>query len=167
MNIFHLDEDFEQSAAYHIDKHIVKIPLECAQMLSTANRSLGLNEGYKSAYLNHPMTIWTRTCIENWLWMKTYALTLNEEWRFRYNHSRNHKAIDIILSLSEPISLLPSLNTISRHPLCMPDYCKIPNDTISSYRNYYINEKNTIASWREPRQKPEWWVNKNIDKLAE
>ena len=23
----------------------------------------------------------------------------------------------------------------------MPDYCKVPNDPISGYRNYYINEK--------------------------
>jgi hypothetical protein len=157
MNIFHLDEDFEQSAAYHIDKHIVKIPLECAQMLSTANRSLGLNEGYRSAYLNHPMTVWSRTCIENWLWMKSYALTLNEEWRFRYDHSHNHKAIQMILSLTEPLGLLPSLGRITLHPLCMPEYCQIPGNTVESYRNYYILEKSKIASWKSPRTQPEWF----------
>ena len=35
MNIFYLDEDPVKSARAHGDKHIVKMPLETAQMLST------------------------------------------------------------------------------------------------------------------------------------
>ena len=36
MNIFHLDKDPKICAEYHCDKHIVKMILETAQMLSTA-----------------------------------------------------------------------------------------------------------------------------------
>ena len=36
MNLFYLDEDFDKSAQYHVDKHIVKMPLEAAQLLCTA-----------------------------------------------------------------------------------------------------------------------------------
>ena len=40
MNIFYLHEDPVQNAKWHIDKHIVKMPIEYAQLLSTAHRML-------------------------------------------------------------------------------------------------------------------------------
>ena len=36
MNLFYLDEDLDKCAQYHVDKHIVKMPLEAAQLLCTA-----------------------------------------------------------------------------------------------------------------------------------
>ena len=36
MNLFYLDEDLDKCAEYHVDKHIVKMPLEAAQLLCTA-----------------------------------------------------------------------------------------------------------------------------------
>ena len=36
MNLFYLDEDMDKCAEYHVDKHIVKMPLEAAQLLCTA-----------------------------------------------------------------------------------------------------------------------------------
>ena len=35
MNLFYLDEDLDKCAEYHVDKHIVKMPLEAAQILCT------------------------------------------------------------------------------------------------------------------------------------
>jgi hypothetical protein len=35
MNIFILDNDLKKSVEYHVDKHVVKMPLEAAQMMST------------------------------------------------------------------------------------------------------------------------------------
>ena len=40
MNIFYLHEDPIQNAKWHIDKHIVKMPIEYAQLMSTAHRLL-------------------------------------------------------------------------------------------------------------------------------
>ena len=40
MNIFYLHEDPIQNAKWHIDKHIVKMPIEYAQLMSTAHRIL-------------------------------------------------------------------------------------------------------------------------------
>jgi len=40
MNFFYLDEDPFKSIEYHCDKHIVKMPTEYKQMLSTAHRVL-------------------------------------------------------------------------------------------------------------------------------
>ena len=40
MNIFYLHENPIQNAKWHIDKHIVKMPIEYAQLMSTAHRIL-------------------------------------------------------------------------------------------------------------------------------
>ena len=51
----------------HCNKHVVKMILETAQMLSTAHRVIDGDEYadamglYKMAHKNHPSTIWTRT----------------------------------------------------------------------------------------------------------
>lgn len=68
MNIFVLDSDPEIAAKYHTDKHVIKMILESAQMMSTVVRYVGLDAGYKSTHLNHPCTIWARTSLSNWLW---------------------------------------------------------------------------------------------------
>lgn len=156
MNVFYLDDDFQLSAKYHVDSHIVKIPLECAQMMSTANRLSGLDEGYKSTHINHPMNVWVRQCIENWNWMRSYALALNEEWKLRFNHNHNHKAIDMILSLSFPN--IKQNGVMTDIPLCMPEYCKINNNPVLSYRNYYRKEKMHLAKWKSPRSIPFWFT---------
>ena len=36
MNLFYLDQDLDKCAQYHVDKHIVKMPLEVAQLMCTA-----------------------------------------------------------------------------------------------------------------------------------
>ena len=66
MNIFFLDEDPYKAALALCDKHVPKMLLESAQMLSTAVRKYEEETNgiilaepiYKSAYQKHPMTIW-------------------------------------------------------------------------------------------------------------
>ena len=38
----------------------------------------------------------------------------------------------------------------------MPDEVKIGDDSLASYRNYYINNKTHLASWKK-RNIPEWY----------
>ena len=61
MNIFFLDKDPQFAAQSLCDKHVPKMLLESAQMLSTAlhSHTMGISTGiYKEAYPNHPMTKW-------------------------------------------------------------------------------------------------------------
>lgn len=44
MNIFYLDEDPNLAAQYQYDKHVIKMILETAQLLSTAHRVLDGSE---------------------------------------------------------------------------------------------------------------------------
>jgi hypothetical protein len=57
-----------------------------------------------------------------------------------------------------PKNLVSSKNTELTQ--AMPDYCKIKNDPISAYRNYYIKEKKDFVSWKS-RSIPEWYPMDN------
>lgn len=152
MNIFILDLDHIKCARYHVDKHIIKMPLEIAQMMSTTVRLTGLDAGYAITHQNHPCTKWVRKSLSNWLWVKTLAKCLNEEWQCRYNHSNNHKAFDMILSL--PMPNIPDIG-LTPFAVCMDQSYKIGNDPIESYRNYYRQSKSHLFSWKN-REIPEW-----------
>ena len=85
MNIFALNDSPFQSAREMCDKHVVKMPVETAQMLSTVHRMLdgdpyidyskngrriqrwrhhtdasSGNVLYRATMMNHPCTIWAR-----------------------------------------------------------------------------------------------------------
>ena len=74
MNIFYLDRDPKIAAQMMCDKHVVKMILESAQMLSTAHRvwegdkyadQYGL---YKMAHKKHHSTLWVSSGEWNYLW---------------------------------------------------------------------------------------------------
>jgi hypothetical protein len=147
MNIFYLDANHKTNAKYHLDKHVVKMVTEYAQLLSGAVRYSGIDAGYKITHINHPSAIWTRESIDNWIWLRDLAEALNYEFMYRYNHIKNHKAFDKILSLG-----------ITPFRLAMPDDVKV-EDPIQSYRNYYNVYKQHIATWTN-RDMPEWFTPK-------
>lgn len=153
MNIFYLADNPEENAAYHVDKHVVKMITEYAQLLSTAVRISGLDAGYKITHKNHPSAIWVRESIQNWFWLAQLAYYLNKEYRYRYDKTVNHKSFDIIESLPTPV--LPNIG-LTKFRLAMPDDVK-QEDPIESYRNYYINYKQHIASWKK-REIPSWFM---------
>ena len=158
MNIFYLDRDPRIAAQMHCDKHVVKMILESAQMLSSAHRFLdsdlyankvGL---YKMAHKNHPSTIWVRSSDEHYKWLYSLMLSLMDEYTFRYG---KHHATERLIT---PLSVVPFF--IERKgfvdpPQCMPDYCK-GDDAVLAYQNYYIVEKSDFATWKS-RATPEWF----------
>ena len=40
----------------------------------------------------------------------------------------------------------------------MPDECKVPGDSVQSYRRYYIMKKRRFATWKAPAKTPEWYI---------
>ena len=92
MNIFVTDPDPVISAQTLCDKHVVKMVLESAQMLSTAWRDFSTkysddNELYKTAHLNHPCSIWVRQARENYKWLYRHFVALCDEYTHRYGKS--------------------------------------------------------------------------------
>lgn len=136
---------------YHNDRHVVKMILEYAQLLSGAVRLSGYDKGYKLTHKNHPCAIWVRESLSNWLWLRDLATALNEEYKFRYGKDCNHKSYDMIKTLPKP-----KIHDIglTKFRLAMPDEVKDANAVIA-YRNYYKNNKQHIATWKN-RNVPSW-----------
>lgn len=151
MNIFVLDNDVAKCAEYHCDKHVVKMILESAQILSTVCRQSGLDVGYKPTHSHHPCTIWAGESLDNWIWLRNLTASLNAEYRYRYEKSNNHKSYDLVATLP-----LPNIPDIGLTPFAqaMPDKYK-HDDAVVAYRNYYVNEKSDFLKWTK-RGAPLW-----------
>ena len=160
MNIFYVDKDPANAAMCLPDKLVVKMPLESAQMLSTAHRLLSGDDYcdergiYLKAYMNHPCTIWARETSQNYLWLYYHFYFLCREYETRYD--RQHLSFT---KLNDALSQLP-LNIpdagLTTMPQAMPDEYK-NNDPVQAYRDYVVNEK-TYAQWNKiPSRQPEWW----------
>ncbi len=165
MNIFFLDKDPKVSADLMHNKHVVKMILESAQMLCTAFHELGYSGDipYKKAYVNHPMTIWTRTTGGNFNWLIKHAKRLCKIYTKQYNRVHKTQAVidwcdankkDLIIFIDNRLD-----KTIP--PKCMPNEHKIDGDTITdvvhSYLNYYVMTKiKKDSSWGY-REKPNFF----------
>jgi len=148
MNIFHLDKEPKICAEYHCDKHVVKMILETSQMLSTAyQKHAGESDSlYKSAYPNHPMTLWVGETYKNFGW----TLLLGEALGFQYTHRYNkrHKSMRIIDYFFKNLDWKDKIpkGEQTSPPLCMPDEFKC-DDYVQAYKNYYINKKKSFAKY--------------------
>ena len=159
MNIFAVHKCPTESARALPDKLIVKMPLETAQMLSTAHRILSPHEYceikgiYKPAFVNHPCTIWTRETHENYRWVLEHFVALCEEYHNRYDkyHACWTKLWDGLARF--PIDIKEG--ELTKFAQAMPDQYK-SDSHIWSYRNYMINEKH-YAKWEKGTEKPSWW----------
>ena len=147
MNIFHLHKDPRICAEYHCDKHVVKMILETAQMLSTAyRRNFGDNDDlYKTAYPKHPMTIWVGDSGGNFNWSMRLLDQLLYQYTMRYN--KVHKTIRIYESLLGKHTRWQCWKTeFTPPPQCMPDEYK-HEDYITAYKQYYVGEKKRFAKY--------------------
>ena len=156
MNIFYVDDNPISAAKNLCDKHVVKMILESAQMLSTAHFVLdGKQVAYKACYVNHPCNVWVRECTGNYDWLASHFCGLMREYTFRYG--KTHKCFDYYheLVLKYPIGIKRGIQTEA--PLCMPDEYRVIGDPVSSYKNYYNGAKMHLFKWTQ-REVPEWVV---------
>ena len=177
MNIFYLHKDPDICAEYHCDKHVLKMIIEYAQLLSTAHRMLDgeeekvlSNSGkrmvtnfkldykrdtliYKVAHANHPSNIWVRSAADHYIYTMELWNSLNMQYTKRYG-----KVHETFKKLCQYLNQLP--NNIDKNvgfqepPQCMPDECK-REDTITAYRSFYRAHKREFATWKN--QVPEWF----------
>ena len=163
MNIFYLNEDPVIAAQMSCDKHVVKMILESAQMLSTTHRVLDGNDYadkvglYKLAHKNHPSTIWVRSSYQHYKWLYDHMIGLMQEYTHRYGkiHLTQQK-LESILSVT-PVNI--PQGELTELPQAMPDDAKLLN-VVDAYRNYYRVYKFGFARWTK-RQTPEWFNASN------
>ncbi|QDP58833.1 MAG: hypothetical protein Unbinned80contig1000_42 [Prokaryotic dsDNA virus sp.] len=155
MNIFFLHPDPGLAARSLCDKHVPKMALETAQMLCTAVNEHGGTSAYKSAYKNHPSTVWARRSQTTFLWLCEHGLAICSEYTKRFG--KVHKCEAVIRECREQISLLPNEGAYPA-PQCMPDQYRC-DSLFDAYRAYYINEKAYFAKWEKGTPAPSWWPN--------
>jgi Pyrimidine dimer DNA glycosylase len=181
MNIFYVDEDPVKAAECLVDKHVVKMILESAQLLSTAHRVLdgemtqgiriNLETGksrkvkawvlpdarehviYAATHMNHPSAIWCRQSVENYLWLVEHFFALMNEYIHRYKkiHACNG---ELSYMLQSPPFNLKEYD-MTPMPSAMDDQYIVSKDSLTNYRNYYKLGKVKFHQWTN-RQPPEW-----------
>lgn len=162
MNIFYLDTDPNTAAQWQCDRHVVKMILESAQLLSTAHRELDGDEHadevgmYKRTHKNHPSAVWARESTSHYRWLYKHFYALCDEYRYRYG--KEHLTWK---KLGEALSESPDNCPVSGWndpPQCMPDVYKHAS-TVQAYRNYYTLDKasNDWFTYNKTRCSP-WWL---------
>jgi hypothetical protein len=160
MNIFFLHLLPDICAQMHIDKHVIKMILETAQLLCSAHY---LSESdykpcYKLTHKNHPSAIWTRESKGNYQWLCSLGQELCKEYTYRYG--KIHKCQPYIEDLAKNVPNLPDIG-FTPPRLAMPVMSK-DEDFIEAYRTYYFFDKMYIHSWKGKvggRETPEWIVD--------
>ena len=170
MNIFACDESPWRAASFLPDRHIVKMPVESAQMLAVAFGQHGLALGTlpkvdgtpyaDTAFRNHPCSVWARSSFANLAWLIVHAKALCHEYTSRYGKSHGCvSAIDraefLFRGTNHGLGIYDFHEPFAR---AMPDSLKLDNtiDTITAYRRYLSTFKNW-ATWSPPSCKPIWW----------
>lgn len=158
MNIFYLSNDPVECAKQHCDKHVVKMILETAQLLSNAHHMLDgeqvITPIYKLTHKNHPSAVWVRKRESHYRWLFGLWCALLDEYTHRYG--KVHASSRLMSYLSKPPMNIEYGGGFEDPPPAMPDEYKVA-DTIQSYRNYYRGPKKSFATWKN-REAPSWFL---------
>jgi hypothetical protein len=159
MNLFVLSLDHKTNARYHVDKHVIKMGLEATQLLSTiAKERCGIDVGYKSTYVNHSVTQWVGTSLDNFLWTTLYAGALFQEYTYRFERIHKSEAVlnGIGLHLEAISEILPDIGPTPHHLAVSPELKHL--EPVLAYRAYYLKNKKRLFKWTK-RQVPPWIVD--------
>ena len=180
MNIFILDNDPVKAAQLQCDKHIPKMVVESAQMLSTVHRMIdGVMERrpsksgsmlqyfklddyredilYKAVHMNHPCTVWSRENCSNYDWHYKHFIALCDEYTYRYGkvHASETKLATVLRNAPKKIKHTtgksPFRLAMGSNPECMFE------DAVKSYRAFYQTKQARFAMKWTKRKQPEWF----------
>lgn len=181
MNIFALHRDPVSAAQFQCDRHVIKMIVESAQLLSTAHRIIdgtleqrlsksGRNQKYyalpepdesvlyKACHNNHPSAKWTRESSANYWWLYDHFVALCDEYTFRYGkvHATDTKLRDALKKVPQniPAGTLTSFKlAMGSNPECIDE-----DDPVGSYRAYYRAKRSggMDMKWTN-RDVPEWF----------
>jgi hypothetical protein len=177
MNIFYLDPDPKTCAEMHVSKHVVKMIIEYAQLMSTAHRVLDgtqytdltangrriqrwrLNDEreqslMKASHINHPSAIWCRANRDNYTWLYTMWHHLCKEYTYRYG--KRHACERLAVALLKPPTNIAQGEFFAPTPAMPPEVKVLAEnpqpgrkyDSLKSYHNYYNVSKRGFATWQ-------------------
>ncbi len=165
-----------------VDRHVVKMILETAQLLSTAHRVIDGEEYvgqsqsgrkakrwrlsgnaddimYSATHINHPSAVWARRSVANYDWLYSHLIALGSEYTFRYG--RNHVTISKLGGILSKAPQNLTEQAFTQMPSCMDDqYILGSQDPVANYRNYYNYGKVNLLRWTE--RKPPSWIDGQV-----
>ena len=165
VNFFYLDDDFKKCAQYYCNKHIVKIPIEIAQILSKIHYELKSGIDYNKIYKNSLVVkntlgpyIWAIESLDNYIWTCNLGLALIDEYKFRYNKETFKSQIIIETLLKNPPNL-PKIGITKFKSTNQIDMFQfISNNPVICARYNYCEMKCANDIWTN-RKKPDWFEN--------
>ena len=161
MNRFIIEESPHKIAKSLCDQHIVKMPLEEAQMLCTAlwhhAPQYAEQEGlYKPVHQKHPCTLWAIENRTNYMFAYRLYSAMLHEYTNRYG--KGHGANKHQLSLFHGRLEIPE-GQITQHPQCFSGLDELKTDEfypIKAYRAFYNVDKARFARYKYT-ERPTWF----------
>ena len=147
MNVFRCDPSPSLSARALADRHVVKMALESAQILSTVTGG-----PYKPTHARHPATLWAGASRVNAVWLLAHGIALCDEYTRRFG--KVHACAPVLTGID--LSNLPDVD--GTPPVyCGPD--DVAGDTVEArYRNLLARkyvEWGVMARWTKA-ERPRW-----------
>jgi hypothetical protein len=177
MNIFVLQPNPDAAARDMCDKHVVKMIVESAQMLSTAHRVLDGTPAIRLSKIgrkikhwvhpdadmdqhlclptmvNHPCTRWAMQSSANYEWLYDHGIGLLKQYTTRYDKIHSMQSLYMAWLLHPPKNIMTG--DLTPFAQAMPDQYRCEN-AVTAYRNYYIGEKKRFAKWAKTPV-PSWF----------
>jgi hypothetical protein len=186
MNLFILDKDPILAAQLQCDKHVVKMIVESAQMLSTAHRMLDGRQTrirstsgktmskawvltddredalYKAVHMSHPCTVWTMQSTQNYHWHWIHFEALCNEYTYRYG--KVHATDKLLRKKLKEVPFNIPIGNRTQFPLAMKSNpeCMFPDDPVKSYRMFYQTKQDRFKMVWTNREVPEWFKVKEL-----
>jgi hypothetical protein len=184
LNFFFLDRDPKKCAHYHGDKHLNKMQLEYAQIVSSVWWLVGKDlpyfaekiqpNVYKMTHKSHPIVQWACQSQAHVLGIIEVGLALAEEKVMRASKSGKkkwkltHKSTPILQFIKQN---LPPIENTQWHdpPACMPDCLKTKGkDVVECYRLYYAGHKVELTNLKwEPYVEEPRFLNEYKKRVTE
>lgn len=167
MQLFFLSLCPREAARMACDKHVVKMCLETAQIISTvwwkvfrSRYNLYRSFGWLTKQWTvptHPAIMWVGESHANYQWTLEYWGALLSEYTLRYKKTHAYQSLynNIVTMMPDPPLARDEFVVMSPQFQAVPEDLK-SDDPVETYRRFYIRDKSRFAKWKFTPV-PEWW----------
>lgn len=169
VNFFYLDKNPKKCSQYYCDKHVLKISIEIAQILSKIHHILKTKVDYQKIYANSKVVketlgpyVWSLSSLENYIWTCNLGLELINEYKYRFSKP-SHKTEVVLQYL---LDNLPPIEQRGITPFIMTNkydmFQYVSKNPIINARYNYAEMKCSGDKWTN-RIKPKWFITLGKD----